>query len=87
MGDPGKVILLEAILGVIERDQLLENVKASGKVLMDGLGSLQQEFPQLLNSLRGRGTFLAINAPSTEIRDNMINRLKMKGILPNTIRD
>ncbi|XP_046680224.1 4-aminobutyrate aminotransferase, mitochondrial [Homalodisca vitripennis] len=80
MGDPGKIVLLEAILDVIKRDNLLATVQASGKVLMEGLGSLQKEFPTLLNSLRGRGTFLAINAPTTQLRDDMIGRLKKKGV-------
>ncbi|XP_054268603.1 4-aminobutyrate aminotransferase, mitochondrial-like [Macrosteles quadrilineatus] len=80
MGDTGKVVLLEAILEVIKRDNLLATVDASGKVLMDGLGSLQKDFPNLLNSLRGRGTFLAINAPSSKLRDEMISRLKKKGV-------
>lgn len=81
MGDPGKVVLLEAILNVIKRDNLLATVEASGQVLMQGLGSLQTEFPSLLNSLRGRGTFIAINAPTSAIRDDMVNRLKKHGQL------
>lgn len=81
MGDPGKLVLLEAILDVIKRDNLLATVQASGQVLMKGLSELQVEYPQLLNSVRGRGTFIAINAPSSSIRDDMVNRLKKKGII------
>lgn len=34
MGDPSKVIMLEEVVRVIQRDRLLENVNESGDVLM-----------------------------------------------------
>ncbi len=61
-GDPGKLLLLEPILKVIKRDGLLENVQKTGEVLLRGLKDAQNEFNAVLNSARGRGTFLAINA-------------------------
>ena len=79
MGDPGKLLLLEAILKVIERDQLLDVVNKTGKVLKDGLMTFQQEFPHLMNSARGRGTFLAVNCANGKLRDHIISALKQKG--------
>lgn len=79
-GDPGKVLMLEAILKVIKRDNLLDNVKKTGDVLKKGLLDAQKEFPNILNSVRGRGTFLAINAKDGKTRDLLIGRLKQKGI-------
>lgn len=80
MGDPGKVILLEEILKVIQDDHLIENVNKAGKVLKGGLLSLEKEFPHLLNSTRGRGTFLAVNCCNTKVRDSIVNTLKLHGI-------
>ena len=80
MGDPGKLLLLEEIVEVIERESLLENVNKVGKVLKKGLLNAEREFPNILNSTRGRGTFLAINCSSTKTRDDIVNRLKQKGI-------
>lgn len=80
MGDPGKIILLEEILKVIQEEQLLANVAIAGKVLKDGLLNLEKEFPNLLNSTRGRGTFLAVNASNTKVRDSIVNSLKQHGI-------
>lgn len=81
MGDPGKLLLLEAILKVVKRDNLLENVNRVGKKLKQGLLDAQRDYPALLNSTRGRGTFLAINCKNGALRDDLVNRLKQKGKL------
>lgn len=80
MGDPGKVLLLERILEVVKRDNLLQNVERVGKVLKGGLLEVEKENSHLLNSTRGRGTFLAINAKNTKARDDMLSALKAQGI-------
>lgn len=80
MGDPGKVLLLERILEVVKRDNLLKNVERVGKVLKGGLLEAEAEYSHLLNSTRGRGTFLAINAKNTKARDTILNKLKAEGI-------
>lgn len=79
-GDPGKVLLLEAILKVIKRDNLLANVDKAGKVLKGGLEELQDEFHCIINSVRGRGTFLALNAKDSSTRDLIVGKLKQKGV-------
>ncbi|RZC39908.1 4-aminobutyrate aminotransferase, mitochondrial-like, partial [Asbolus verrucosus] len=81
MGDPGKIFLLEASLKVIKQNNLLENVNKVGHKLKKGLIQLEGEFPELLNSTRGRGTFLAINAASPNLRDSIIAKMKQKGVL------
>lgn len=80
MGDPGKLLLLETILNVIKRDALLENVSRVGDKLKQGLYDAQRDFPHLLNSTRGRGTFLAINCKDAALRDDLVNRLKQNGV-------
>lgn len=79
MGDPGKVLILDSILKVINRDHLLKNVLKTGEKLKDGLKELECEFPHVLNSTRGRGTFLAINAADSQLRDSILFELKQKG--------
>lgn len=79
MGDPGKLILLEKVLKVIKNENLLSLVNETGKILKDGLHKLENEFPQLINSVRGRGTFLAYNAADTQCRDKIVADLKKNG--------
>lgn len=79
-GDPGKLVMLEAILNVIKRDNLLDNVRKTGAVLKAGLLEAQKEFPTILHSARGRGTFLAISAKDANTRDTIIGNLKQAGI-------
>lgn len=81
MGDPGKVLLLESILNVIKSEALLQNVVKTGAKLKQGLNQAQKDYPHLLNSVRGRGTFLAVNCASSKMRDDAIAALKQKGVL------
>lgn len=79
MGDPSKLVLLEAVVNVIKKDSLLERVQRSGAKLYKGLRDLQNEFPELINSARGRGTFLSVNAKSPKLRDQILDKLRQKG--------
>ncbi|VEN34023.1 unnamed protein product [Callosobruchus maculatus] len=81
MGDPGKTLLLQAILDVIKKENLLEQVNKSGKRLLDGMKDLEKEFCPLVHSSRGKGTFIAISARSSEIRDDIVQRMYKKGII------
>ncbi|VVC31952.1 Pyridoxal phosphate-dependent transferase, subdomain 2,4-aminobutyrate aminotransferase [Cinara cedri] len=80
MGDPTKILLLDAILAVIKRDNLLSVVEKSGEVLMSGLRDLESEFPALINSTRGRGTFITFDAADAKLRDDIVRRLLQKGV-------
>ncbi|CAH1170438.1 unnamed protein product [Phaedon cochleariae] len=81
LGDPGKLLLLESFLKVLKQQNLLDQVNRSGAILKSGLLELEKDFPFLLNSVRGRGTFLAVNAASPSLRDQMVAGLKKKGIM------
>lgn len=47
MGDPSKNLFLVEVLNVIRRENLLEEVARSGKVLLNGLYELQVQLVQL----------------------------------------
>ncbi|KAL1502455.1 hypothetical protein ABEB36_007594 [Hypothenemus hampei] len=87
LGDPGKIFLLEAVLKVIKQQNLLEQVLKTGNKLKSGLLSLEKQHSNLLNSTRGRGSFLAINAVDTKLRDNIVAKLKSKGVIVGACGD
>ncbi|EFN75225.1 4-aminobutyrate aminotransferase, mitochondrial [Harpegnathos saltator] len=80
MGDPSKVILLEAILDVIKKENLLDRVTHVGDYVMKHLMDMQKGHSGKISAVRGRGTFIAFNCASPEIRDALIKKLQTKGI-------
>lgn len=80
MGDPGKLLLLEAVLDVIEKENLLQNVSRVGDYTLKQLISLQNEFSDQINSARGRGTFIAFSCATPKLRDDIVKELHSKGI-------
>ena len=81
VGDPLRLKLLDATLGVIKQENLLERVQKSGKILMDGLSSLSKQYPQKISGARGMGTFIAYDLPDDPYRVNFINTCLQKGLL------
>jgi 4-aminobutyrate aminotransferase/(S)-3-amino-2-methylpropionate transaminase len=79
MGDPGKMLLLEAVLQTIKKDNLLENVRSTGKYVLDGIEALQAKYPQVLNSARGLGFIIAVNCYTGQRRDKFVHNLRLKG--------
>uniref|UniRef100_A0A914WCW9 (S)-3-amino-2-methylpropionate transaminase n=1 Tax=Plectus sambesii TaxID=2011161 RepID=A0A914WCW9_9BILA len=73
MGEPSKMLLLEAVVNVIKRDNLLNQAGKVGKELQSYLDSLQGQYPKHLSNARGAGTFSAIDCSSAGLRDKIVN--------------
>lgn len=80
MGDPSKMIQLQAFLETFEEDRLMENTKITGQFLLQGLETMQEHFPYLLSNARGSGTYCAIDFPTPETRDQMVGLLRQYGV-------
>ncbi|CAB1350282.1 unnamed protein product, partial [Coregonus sp. 'balchen'] len=76
MDDPADIVL-----NVIRRENLLEEVTRSGKTLLQGLYQLQDQYPNLLSSARGQGTFCAIDIRDDATRNSIIFKARDKGVL------
>ena len=61
MGDPVKLVLLEKVLDVMDRDAVMLNVMASGIYLLSELQKLERTYPNYLSAARGRGLLTAIS--------------------------
>ncbi|KAK3768506.1 hypothetical protein RRG08_060868 [Elysia crispata] len=80
IGDPMRLILFEHVLKEIKDGGLIANAEQVGQQLQDGLKALQIEFPGLLQKARGLGALCAVDVPTVELRDSILQRMRNKGV-------
>ncbi len=78
------------ILDIIEEDNLVQNAATVGEYLVSKLQKLSEKHEQLSNP-RGLGLFAAIDLPTGDMRNKVINECNTNGMIilacgPNTIR-
>lgn len=81
LGDPVRILYLEAIIEQIKKDNLIELNRNVGEYMLNVLKAYCSEYPDLINSARGLGTFQAFNGVTPEVRDKIISKLKNQGVL------
>ncbi|RMG84390.1 MAG: aminotransferase class III-fold pyridoxal phosphate-dependent enzyme [Bacteroidetes bacterium] len=90
-GNPVSCAIGEAVLEVIESENLAENARQTGRFLKAGLEALKKEFP-LIGDVRGQGLFLGFELiknpetrePAPEQAAWLANRMRELGILMST---
>lgn len=82
MGDPSKMIILESVIEVIFKENLLAHVSKVGSHLLKEIKTLENEFSSSINSTRGRGTFIAFDCSTSDLRDSIIKKFLTKGKRP-----
>jgi L-lysine 6-transaminase len=60
------------ILRIIEEENLLENARRQGDLLLSGLQQLAEDFPETVSNPRGRGLMCAFDAPDSRTRDQLV---------------
>ena len=80
LGDPSRVVFLEAILEIVKRDSLIEMNQQSGKILLDGLKEYCKQYPNLIENARGLGTFCAYDGVDVATRDQIYAKLRNVGV-------
>jgi L-lysine 6-transaminase len=68
-------------LEIIEEDNLVENAIHIGEMLLNLCTGLQEEFPDKVSNVRGRGLLAAIDLPSGQQRDLFRKKLLAKGVI------
>ena len=81
MGEPAKMLVLDAILKTVKKENLIENTKKTGDVLLNGLKDLAKRHSQLILDVRGRGTFCAFDMPTSATRDKYVSHMRNAGRL------
>jgi len=80
MGDPTKVVLLEALVHAMRDLNLLQNATEVGRKLLSGLTELQNTYSSQIENARCVGVFGAIDGRDTTHRDKLLTALHRKGI-------
>ncbi|KAK9381847.1 aminotransferase class-III-domain-containing protein [Kockiozyma suomiensis] len=81
-GDPSKALIARGIVKEIKEKNLVSQVARVGEYLYDALSSLQDKHPDKISNLRGkgRGTFIAWDAPNLAARNKFLLDMKAAGI-------
>merc|ERR1712136_648886 len=80
VGEPSKLVLLEAVLNTIAKENLLKRVSDVGDQMMNGLEDLSKKYPGLISNIRGRGTFCAVDCDTSVRRDKIVSSMRTEGI-------
>ncbi|XP_003738558.1 4-aminobutyrate aminotransferase, mitochondrial [Galendromus occidentalis] len=79
VGDPTKLLLLEEVIKVVKRENLLKNIQESGAAMLNGMLELSKKYPAMSN-VRGRGTFCAADMATPGDRDKLVKQLHLQGV-------
>ncbi|XP_014674287.1 PREDICTED: 4-aminobutyrate aminotransferase, mitochondrial-like [Priapulus caudatus] len=80
MGDPSKMVLLEAVTKTIKLGNLLELAAESGNILLSGLKDLAKKYPRACSAARGLGTHCAFDCDTVERRTRLLDAVKSRGL-------
>ncbi|PWN28623.1 4-aminobutyrate transaminase [Jaminaea rosea] len=83
MGDPARAMQASEIVKIIEENGLVEHTAQVGAQLYEALRGLSARHPGLIQNLRGKGqgTFLAFDCETPAQRDELVGRMRNKGVL------
>ncbi|VVT56602.1 uncharacterized protein SAPINGB_P005172 [Magnusiomyces paraingens] len=79
-GDPSKAIIARAIYKEIVANDLVARTAQVGEYLIGKLEALSTKFPTKIQNLRGKGTFIAWDMESPEVRDSFLKALRTNGV-------
>ncbi|KAJ1919488.1 hypothetical protein H4219_001959 [Mycoemilia scoparia] len=80
LGDPVRTIQAQALIKAIKEDNLLEQVQTVGKYLLGHLQPLGVRYHRIIQNVRGIGTLLAFDCPTTELRNELLTILRNEGV-------
>ena len=91
-GNPVSCAIGSAVLGVVQDEGLMAKVEITGTYLLNGLRKLQNNYPNRIGDVRGRGLFLGIEfvkdqdsrLPDPKTAFRIVQRLRERGILLST---
>ena len=90
-GNPVSCAVGNAVLEIIENEQLQKHAQDVGKYFLNSLNFIKKNHPNLISEVRGRGLFIGIdfiknlkNEPNKRLALLIISKLRNQGILLST---
>lgn len=81
MGDPARLLQLEAVLHCVQQYGLTANAAATGDRLRAGLEDIAARRPGAVSAVRGQGTLVAFDVPAgPAARDALVAQLRAAGV-------
>ena len=75
-GDPVRAIITASQNEVIAEDKLSQLAAETGEYVKSKLNDLGKKHPQFISNVRGKGTYLAFDVETTDLRNSLISHLK-----------
>jgi 4-aminobutyrate aminotransferase-like enzyme len=91
-GNPVSCAVGDAVLDVIEKENLQKNAKIVGDYFIKQLRKIQIKFPNYISKISGKGLFIGIDLiingnlslPNQKLATKLINILRLRGVLLST---
>jgi 4-aminobutyrate aminotransferase-like enzyme len=91
-GNPVSCAVGDAVLDVIEKENLQKNAKIVGDYFVKQLRKIQIKFPNYISKISGKGLFIGIDLiingnlslPNQKLATKLINILRLRGVLLST---
>ena len=80
MGDPVRLLQLEAVLRCVDDYDLVQNAADTGAALQAGLLKLSAKHSGRISNVRGAGTLVAFDSPTAAERDALVAALRQAGV-------
>ena len=76
LGDPVRAILTASQNKVIKEDRLADNCRDTGAYLSEKLNAMAAKHPTLISNVRGKGTYLAFDCDTADLRNSLVSALR-----------
>ena len=90
-GNPVSCASANATIDIIERENLAENAKDMGRILINGMKKIQKQYPETIGDVRGKGLMVGVElvkdetikdrTPDVESTNKIMEETKKRGLL------
>src|SRR5215510_15519385 len=80
-GNPMATCAAAATIGTLQSGKLAENAALMGNYFMTRLRTLQEQFPQIIRDVRGRGLLIGVEIANAQVGESLAQRMFDRNVL------